>query len=405
MKNVCETGKFRLVKRFSPCLKSIKTCPLQKTCKSKRFTRCQKMRNQKRHVPIYDCCPDSIRVDRYSSSGGCKKLCQLPMPSGVKGHVSLCQNGGKCQQVNQTSCDCPPGFKGKYCHKDIDECQLSPSPCAQKCKNHFGSYTCSCHNGFTLRNKKDCEKNTPCKSSNCMHFCHEEKEHPKGYYCTCSEGYRISNDGYSCERINPCSINNGECHQICTQIPTNSTLYHENRVCSCVAGFKLARDGITCVIKNPCKNLACKNGGVCDTTAVTLGHEPKCLCNKGWTGKNCDEDVDECYQSKKLCEYKCRNLPGSYECICPENYSLSEDGRNCFGLQIEKAPCLLKNCEHSCDSVSLVCKCDDGFTLDSDGRSCKDIDECKTDPCQTATVCTNFPGSYTVFILKRFKIL
>lgn len=44
-------------------------------------------------------------------------------------------------------------------------------------------------------------------------------------------------------------------------------------------------------------------------------------------------DIDECSQSfGHLCTYKCVNVPGSYQCACPEyGYSMSPNGRSCRG--------------------------------------------------------------------------
>lgn len=39
-----------------------------------------------------------------------------------------CENGGRCEDgVNQFICQCPPGYGGKRCEKEIDECDSSES--------------------------------------------------------------------------------------------------------------------------------------------------------------------------------------------------------------------------------------------------------------------------------------
>lgn len=45
------------------------------------------------------------------------------------------------------------------------------------------------------------------------------------------------------------------------------------------------------------------------------------------------QDIDECSQSiGHLCTYKCVNVPGSYQCACPEHgYTMSPNGRSCRG--------------------------------------------------------------------------
>merc|ERR1712119_270084 len=63
------------------------------------------------------------------------------------------------------------------------------------------------------------------------------------------------------------------------------------------------------------------------------------------------EDIDECSQVYPMCQHECVNLPGSYECTCPEGYEL----------------------------VS--------------GTRCSDVNECATNPCEEGT-CMNLYGSY-----------
>lgn len=47
----------------------------------------------------------------------------------------------------------------------------------------------------------------------------------------------------------------------------------------------------------------------------------------------CRPDINECSQSiGNLCTYKCVNVPGSYQCACPEyGYTMSPNGRSCRG--------------------------------------------------------------------------
>lgn len=59
-----------------------------------------------------------------------------------------CQNGGVCASPNR--CHCRPGWGGRYCHVDVDECR-SPTPlCPQRCLNTPGSYQCQCDPGAVL---------------------------------------------------------------------------------------------------------------------------------------------------------------------------------------------------------------------------------------------------------------
>ena len=53
-------------------------------------------------------------------------------------------------------CRCPPNFKGRYCAEDVDECS-SPNACDKHeiCSNTYGSYECSCENGY-IRERLQC---------------------------------------------------------------------------------------------------------------------------------------------------------------------------------------------------------------------------------------------------------
>ncbi|XP_057329493.1 uncharacterized protein LOC130670214 isoform X2 [Microplitis mediator] len=74
------------------------------------------------------------------------------------------------------------------------------------------------------------------------------------------------------------------------------------------------RPSATCV-------LPCHNGGVC-------GPHGKCNCPKGFTGNQCQLDIDEC-MTEKPCAQICKNLPGSYECHCRYGFQLQPDGQSC----------------------------------------------------------------------------
>ncbi|XP_043353181.1 epidermal growth factor-like protein 8 isoform X2 [Dermochelys coriacea] len=80
------------------------------------------------------CCPGWKK--RHVGANTCEEaVCHKP-----------CQNGGVC--ASPDSCQCRPGWGGRYCHVDMDECR-SPVPlCSQRCLNTPGSYRCQCEPGF-----------------------------------------------------------------------------------------------------------------------------------------------------------------------------------------------------------------------------------------------------------------
>ncbi|XP_042348809.1 coagulation factor IXa [Plectropomus leopardus] len=82
----------------------------------------------------------------------------------------------------------------------IDGNQCKSSPCLNQglCKDHLGYYTCACPSGFTGTNceiviARRCDLN----NGDCMHFC--ESMGTFGAKCSCARGYRLIEDGVSCE--------------------------------------------------------------------------------------------------------------------------------------------------------------------------------------------------------------
>ncbi|XP_015432606.1 PREDICTED: uncharacterized protein LOC107188766 [Dufourea novaeangliae] len=65
----------------------------------------------------------------------------------------------------------------------------------------------------------------------------------------------------------------------------------------------------------------CLNGGVCTSPG-------RCTCPKGFTGNQCQTDIDECV-TEKPCDQLCRNLLGTYECHCRSGFQLQKDGQSC----------------------------------------------------------------------------
>ncbi|KAK5852342.1 hypothetical protein PBY51_023817 [Eleginops maclovinus] len=69
---------------------------------------------------------------------------------------------------------------------------------------------------------------------------------------------------------------------------------------------------------------ACMNGGTCL-------RPNQCGCPLGWTGHQCQTDVDECSEQHP-CAQECVNTAGSYRCACRDGFRLTGDGHSCQSL-------------------------------------------------------------------------
>ncbi|XP_078382537.1 uncharacterized protein LOC144665218 [Oculina patagonica] len=147
---------------------------------------------------------------------------------------------------------------------------------------------------------------------------------------------------------------------------------------------------------NVCGKAPCNNNATCQTGFTRKGY--RCLCASGFTGQNCEHDIDECKANTHRCDVnaECNNTKGSYNCTCKPGYS--GDGHSC--TDIDECAQDIHNCSNgggSCNNTegSFHCTCKSGFT--GDGHNCRDIDECVENihNCNSATaLCSNTNGTY-----------
>ncbi|CAG5120714.1 unnamed protein product, partial [Candidula unifasciata] len=231
-----------------------------------------------------------------------------------------CSNLGTCSNTpGGFQCECPISWQGNRCQEDVNECAMEVSPCRNNatCHNMLGGFHCECAEGWTgplcdvdinecllvpdvckaIGNFTDTENTTDyhtlCTNTN------------PGFVCTCEDGWT----GPFCnEDINECLMSPGICRvEVIASQLENSTTYHT-----------------LCVNSNP--------GYVC-------------ICQEGWTGELCDEDIDECLENPDLCSLVdnstdsnalsegslttyhtvCLNTYPGFLCACSEGWA----GENC----------------------------------------------------------------------------
>ena len=60
-----------------------------------------------------------------------------------------CGNRGRCRnEINDWSCDCDPGWEGKRCDSNINECADQPCHNGGTCEDGIGQYSCHCLPGY-----------------------------------------------------------------------------------------------------------------------------------------------------------------------------------------------------------------------------------------------------------------
>ncbi|XP_061694021.1 protein jagged-1b [Syngnathoides biaculeatus] len=246
---------------------------------------------------------------------------------------NVCGPHGRCrsQAGGQFSCECKEGFRGTYCHENINDCESSPCRNGGTCIDKVSVYQCICADGWE---GDHCEINIDDCNANPCHNGGTCQDLVTDFFCECKNGWK----GKTCHsRESQCDEatcnNGGTCHD------EGNTFQ-----CKCPPGW----EGTTCnIAKNSsCLPNPCENGGTC----VVTGESFSCVCKEGWEGPTCTQNTNDCSP------HPCYN---SGTCV---------DGDNWYR-----------------------CECAPGFA----GPDCRiNINECQSSPCSFGSTCVDEINGY-----------
>ena len=300
-----------------------------------------------------------------------------------------CQNSGVCSNsLTAFKCRCGAGFAGDRCELDIDECASHPCQHDAVCLDSSTSSVVLSGLGFTDRILSDafsCSCTPGFRGKTCANDVNECLTHPcvngavcsdlvNDFACNCGDTFF---GGKTCSDV---QAHVNQCHNGGQETATSTP----NRPqCSCSSGW----DGDTCDNDvDECVSAPCQHSGAC-TSGI---NRYDCNCASGYAGDNCDVDVDECLSHPCLHSGACTTdaaAPDAYLCTCDTHYL----GDNC---ESQVSWCASVPCSHgTCidDLDTYACNCVDGF----EGENCADeIDVCESVPCDHGGTCASHRGAY-----------
>ncbi|XP_071818165.1 uncharacterized protein [Apostichopus japonicus] len=329
-----------------------------------------------------ECCAGWSR----NRDGSCSPICTMNCVHGT------------C--IGPDRCKCDPGFTGKSCNRDLNECGLEPRPCGHRCTNTQGSFKCYCERGYVLQQDgRSCVPDERCYPGRCAHGCAVEGD---DVICSCPPGLRLIADGYHCKDIDECAEGLVTC-------PTDQECKNTfgNFLCVC-------KDGKTFQFiegKYQCVDVGCASLGYnchADAYCGYVNLQPECICNSGFWGNGLiclPASIRDCSDNPCFPGVVCTNAfedisgisgypPGGifeqFECgTCPAGYE--GDGVDCDDIN----ECLegTSDCDENADCInepgSHRCECRDGFH--GNGEICVAIAPFTCDNCFPEVFCNPLP--------------
>lgn len=317
-----------------------------------------------------------------------------------------CYNGSTCTDTPQGAvCTCSVGFTGPKCRWPLNNCELNPCENGGTCDpGLYGSFQCICVPGYTGANCSSLVP--PCSSLPCQNDgrCSNNAD-DSGYTCECPGLFT----GVDCEiavfpedlcdsivpSLSPCAEN-----AICTSGRGNFTCTCDSEYTGpdCSLDFNISSSPPDLL---PCYSNPCMHGGECSPSTDGLSHA--CSCTGGFTGANCEINIDDC--ASVSCQHGAACVDGieGFACDCPSQTT----GENCQimcplgrgGDFCEVAIplctddfCTNGTCQEASNGGSPICICNPGFT----GEHCELLNNCDTVSCLNGGTCIATGGGQPI---------